>query len=215
MLSEENASKGNTMTFRTNLMAVALLLGLSAVLRISAQATSRGQSHASDHEIVKPCDDCIPGVINFGKISQTLWRGAQPTAEGFRNLEKAGVKTVVSFRHDNGDLPLLKGTKLKYLRIPSRAFHPKAKNLARFLKVMEDPANGPVFIHCAEGRDRTGYNAAAYRMVFQGWDAESALKEMETFRFNKVWVLNPGYIRRLDVEKLKRMTKELPKPVFQ
>jgi protein tyrosine phosphatase (PTP) superfamily phosphohydrolase (DUF442 family) len=159
---------------------------------------------------LSPCDACVPGVINFAKVSETLWRGSQPTAEGFRNLEKLGVKTIVSFRHDHDDLPLLRGTNLKYLRIPSRAYHPTDAHLARFLRLMLDPANGPVFIHCAQGRDRTGYNAAAYRMVVQGWSAEEAIAEMKRFRFNRIWMGNPGYLRHLDVEAMKRQISGLP-----
>ena len=33
---------------------------------------------------------------NFRKVSDALWRGSQPTREGFRNLETAGVKTIVN-----------------------------------------------------------------------------------------------------------------------
>jgi len=165
-----------------------------------------------DQALAKPCDDCVPGVENFAKISPALWRGAQPTAEGFQNLEKQGLRTVVSFRHDHDDLPLLKGTKLNYLRIPSFAFHPTQANLVTFLKVMEDPANWPVYIHCAQGRDRTGYNAVAYRMAVQGWGAEDALREMHLFHFNKIWVGNPGFLRKLDPAQLQERVKAEPKP---
>src|SRR5216684_1847482 len=48
--------------------------------------------------LATPCDDCLRGVTNFAKVSPALWRGSQPTAEGFRNLEKAGVRTVVNVR---------------------------------------------------------------------------------------------------------------------
>lgn len=163
----------------------------------------------------KPCDDCIPGVQNFAQVSDALWRGAQPTARGFREMEKMGLRTVVSFRHDHDDLPLLKGTQVKYLRIPSLAFYPKEQHLLRFLKVIEDPANWPVFIHCAQGRDRTGYNAAAYRMVVQGWGAEETLQEMHQFRFNKIWVGNPRYIKRLDVPRLREKLKTEAAPVLR
>src|SRR5262245_40879679 len=74
------------------------------------------------HTWAQPCDTCIAGVANFAKVSAALWRGAQPTSEGFRNLEAAGVKTIVNFRHDHDDLPLLNGTNLKYLWIPARAW---------------------------------------------------------------------------------------------
>jgi protein tyrosine/serine phosphatase len=83
-----------------------------------------------------------------------------------------------------------------------------------FLKVLEDPANWPVYIHCAQGRDRTGYNAAAYRMVVQGWSAAEALEEMNAFHFNRIWVGNPGFMERLDVEALKGKLKQEPRPRF-
>lgn len=162
-----------------------------------------------------PCDTCLPGVTNFARLDATLWRGSQPSAAGFRALEAAGARTVVSFRHDHDDLPLLKGTRLKYLRIPSRAYHPEEAKLMQFLKVIEDPANWPVFIHCAQGRDRTGYNAAVYRMVVQGWSAEQALAEMHRFRFNRIWVGNPGFLQRLDAESLRRNVREVPAPDLQ
>lgn len=162
----------------------------------------------------EPCDTCVPGVINFAKLSEALWRGAQPTAEGFRQLEKMGLRTVVSFRHDHDDLELLKGTRLKYLRIPSRAYHPEEADIVTFLKVMEEPANWPVYIHCAQGRDRTGYNAAAYRMVYQGWSPDDAIREMNTFRFNKIWVGNPGFLKKLQPEALRMKLRSEPKPEF-
>jgi tyrosine-protein phosphatase SIW14 len=163
----------------------------------------------------QPCDTCLPGIINFAKVSDALWRGAQPTVEGFQNLEKMGVKTIVSFRHDHDDLALMKGTHLKYLRISSRAYRPTKANVTHFLKVMEDPANWPVFVHCAQGRDRTGYNTAAYRMVYQGWQAEDAIQEMHTFHFNRIWFWDPHFVRELNSGELKERLKTEPQPVFQ
>lgn len=181
---------------------------------LAASLPAFPQAPKARPEAVRPCDDCLPGVINFAKLDGSLWRGAQPTADGFKALEKAGVKTVVSFRHDHDDLPLMKGTQLRYLRIPSRAFQPREDHILAFLKVLEDPANHPVFIHCAQGRDRTGYNAAAYRIVMQGWSAEEALKEMHAFRFNRVWVLNPGFVRKMDAGTLKAKLKAIPAPTL-
>jgi len=193
----------------------ALLSCLTGVLLFMDPGALPAAETTSSQLFAKPCDDCMPGVQNFAKVSEDLWRGAQPTAEGFREMERRGLKTVVSFRHDHDDLPLLKGTKLRYLWIPSFAFRPTEKHLLTFLKVMEDPANGPVFIHCAQGRDRTGYNAAAYRMVVQGWRAEDAIREMNLFHFNKVWVGNPGYLKRQDPQELERKLKFLPMPALR
>ncbi|BDU73194.1 fused DSP-PTPase phosphatase/NAD kinase-like protein [Mesoterricola silvestris] len=184
-----------------------LLLGLPVAAQAPERPASQGAATPSDTE--------VPGVANFARLSPAVWRGAQPTAEGFRNLEKWGVRTVISFRHDHDDFQELKGTGLKYLRIPSLAFDPSLENIARFLKVVEDEANWPVFIHCAKGKDRTGYNAAAYRIVIQGWTPARALEEMHAFRFNRIWVLNPGFVRRLTAEELRARVDREPPPLFQ
>jgi protein tyrosine phosphatase (PTP) superfamily phosphohydrolase (DUF442 family) len=169
---------------------------------------------APTQTLAKPCDDCVPGVINFAKVSEALWRGAQPNAQGFKAMEAMGLKTVINLRHNHDDLPLLKDTKLKYLQIPSLAFHPTTDNLVAFLKVMENPENWPVFIHCAQGRDRTGYNAASYRMFTQKWGTTDSILEMNAFRFNKIWVGNPGFLKDLNMEMLAEKLKSAAKPKF-
>ncbi len=150
----------------------------------------------------RPCDDCVAGVANFGRVDDALWRGAQPTAAGFQALAALGVRTVVNLRHDHDDAALLAGTGLRQVRIRCRAWRPRTAQMAAFLAVVRDPANQPVFVHCAQGRDRTGYMVAAYRMAAQGWTAEAAIRDMEAFRFNHLWMGNPGFLRHLDLGSL-------------
>ena len=157
-----------------------------------------------------PCDTCIPGVTNFAKVSPALWRGAQPTARGFKALEAAGVKTIVNLRYEHDDLPLLAGTRLKYLWLPSRTWDPEKTTIVLFLKAVADTANWPVYVHCAQGRDRTGYCVASYRMVVQGWSADEAIAEMDNFRFNKIWFGNPGYLRKSDTGDVWRRVQLAP-----
>ena len=48
------------------------------------------------------------GVPNLHKVSDKLYRSAQPTAEGMTNLVALGVKTVVNLRDNHsvwGNLP--------------------------------------------------------------------------------------------------------------
>ena len=158
----------------------------------------------------KPCDNCIAGVENFSRVSPALWRGSQPTAEGFRNLAAAGVKTIVSLRQHSDDLPLLQGTNLRYIRIPSHAWDPEDAQLILFLKILEDPKNWPVFVHCAEGRYRTGYSVATYRIVVENWSADDAIHEMFDFRFNAIWFRIPTFLRALDVAKVRELVKRAP-----
>ncbi len=155
-----------------------------------------------------PCDNCITGVNNFYQVSPVLWRGAQPTKEGFKALEQAGVKTIINLRSYHDDSSLLEGTQLHYVSIPMDAWHPDEKDLALFLRAVQlassDPSRYPIFVHCQQGRDRTGYSVATYRMVMQDWSAEDAIKEMYAFRFNRIWVGNPRFLKHLEVEDMKK-----------
>lgn len=162
--------------------------------------------------LTKPCDTCYVGVPNFAKVSPALWRGAQPTSDGFRNLEAAGVKTIINFRHNHDDLPLLTGTKLKYLWIPARAWHPEEQDLVMFLKVLEDQNNWPVFVHCAAGKDRTGYAVGAYRIVAEteNWSTDDAIHEMFDFNYNPIWFKNPAFLRGLNVNEVRARVKLAP-----
>jgi protein tyrosine/serine phosphatase len=169
------------------------------------------------HNWKKPDDTAIVGVKNFGKVSTKVWRGAQPTNEGFRNLERLGVKTILNLRSDHDDLALLKGTKLKYVRIPMHAWDPGQGQVAQLALVMttldklcRDRQSWPVFIHCAAGRDRTGYTVATYRMVFENWSPNDAIEEMFDYRFNAVYFGNPAFLRRLNVEDMRTRIKKAP-----
>ena len=153
--------------------------------------------------LTSPCGDCVRGVVNFAKVSPSLWRGSQPTAEGFRDLEAAGVRTVINFRHDHDDSKLLAGTNLKYVRIRTYAWNPKEADLVQFLRVMKNPDNWPVFVHCNKGQDRVGFYTAAYRIVIDGWSADDAIRELFQFKYNPIWYRIPVVLRQIDVEKLK------------
>jgi tyrosine-protein phosphatase SIW14 len=142
-----------------------------------------------------PCDTCIKGVKNFVEVSPALWRGAQPTSGGFCNLKARGVKTIINLRHDHDDFPLLSGTNFNYLWIPARAWHPEEEDLVKFLKVLKDEKNWPVFVHCAAGSDRTGYSVATYRIVEQNWTADDAIHEMFDFKYHPWWFRNPRFLR--------------------
>ncbi len=41
-----------------------------------------------------------------------------------------------------------------------------------------------VLIHCLHGQDRTGIVIAAYRIKYQGWSVEDAVKEMNAYGFH-------------------------------
>jgi protein tyrosine/serine phosphatase len=154
-----------------------------------------------------------PGLPNLHMLTPMLYRGAQPTAEGMRELEKMGVKTVLSLRAMHDDDDELENLSLKAERIRFNTWNPEREDVARFFEIVTDPARQPVFVHCLHGADRTGMMCAVYRVAIDGWAKDEALKEMTTggFGFHKVWKDVLTYVRDLDVEALRKEAK-LPRP---
>ena len=129
----------------------------------------------------------LKGVPNFGQVTPTLYRGAQPSQEGFANLARQGVNIVVDL-HGSGESERRMVTTLgmQYVAIPWKCYQPRDEPIAQFLLLLRQNPGKKVFVHCRLGEDRTGMEIAAFRMVEQGWTAEEARKEMASFGAN--WV---------------------------
>jgi protein tyrosine/serine phosphatase len=148
----------------------------------------------------------LPGTPNLHKVSEHLYRGAQPSAEGMRQLKKLGVKTVVNLRSFHSDQDEIGDTALAYEHIYMKTWHPEDKEVVRFLQIVTDPNRVPVFVHCQRGADRTGTMCAIYRIAVEGWSKREAVEEMTRggFGFFSGWQGLVDYIRKLDVEQTKK-----------
>jgi len=125
-------------------------------------------------------------IGNFGKVNEYYFRGSQPKGSDYRDLAALGVKTVIDLQADgpSNESGLVTATGMKFFRIgmtTSKA--PTDSQLAQFFEIVNNPANQPVYVHCAGGRHRTGTMTALYRMTFDGWNAAQAYNEMKQYRF--------------------------------
>lgn len=154
----------------------------------------------------------LPGLTNFAQVSPNLYRGAQPTAEGFGALKKMGIKTVVSLRTLHSDRDLLQGTGLRYAHFQCKAWHPEEEDVVKFLKLMQDPANHPVFVHCQQGSDRTGMMVTVYRITTEGWTPDAAMAELPNFGFHPIWTEIKEYLSQVDAAALKKKVEAAKMP---
>ncbi len=147
-----------------------------------------------------------PGLPNLHRVSDDLYRGAQPTAEGFCQLKAMGVKTVIDLRFFHNDREKIARTDLAYEEIPMNTWNAEDEDAVRFLILVADRSRAPFFVHCQHGVDRTGVMCAVYRIVIQGWTKDEAIAEMTEggFGFHGMWQNLIEYLRDLDPEKLKR-----------
>ncbi len=68
---------------------------------------------------------------------------------------------------------------MKSVSIPLSVFKGvKDADMDRFLKIVNDPQQQPVFVHCRQGQDRCGTIVGIYRLTQQSWTASDAYKEI-------------------------------------
>jgi protein tyrosine/serine phosphatase len=179
-------------------LAVALGLLLSPVYASAQPGKHAAESWAPAIE--------LEGAPNLHKVSDDLYRSAQPTALGLANLKKLGVRTVVNLRSFHSDRGRIGDLGLDYEHIYMKAWHAEQKEALRFLRIVTDPKRVPVLVHCQHGADRTGTMTALYRIVVQGWSKEDALKEMTEgeFGFHEIWSNLINWINEIDVEAMRK-----------
>ena len=124
-------------------------------------------------------------IENFGQMDERFFRGAQPTAEDYKALKEFGISTVIDLRKDSEDYSksTVESLGMKYVHIPMTGWTTKDESVAEFMKQINDPANGKVYVHCAAGKHRTGLVGAIYRLENYGWDYDTAYKEMKNYKY--------------------------------
>ena len=151
----------------------------------------------------------IAGLPNLYRVTQTLYRSAQPDAEGFRGAASLGVRSVLSMRQTVSDAPLAQGTGLILYRVPMKSRYVAEKSGAKVVQAMRDlrigMQAGPVLVHCHHGADRTGLIAALWRILYEGWSKQAAIDEMIEggYGFHPIWANIPRYLRRVDLADLR------------
>jgi protein tyrosine phosphatase (PTP) superfamily phosphohydrolase (DUF442 family) len=180
------------------------------LLLVAVQGTVGSDGGASPEETARPPSWAEPlpgrpGLPNLHRVSDALYRGAQPEREGFAELKALGIRTVIDLRTFHNEKEHCAEQGLAYVRIPMQAWRTEDEDTIEFLRVVTDPERQPVFLHCLHGADRAGMLSAVYRVVVQGWPKEEALREMREggFGFHEQFQGLLRYVRELDIESIR------------
>ena len=124
---------------------------------------------------------------NFQEVSDSLCRGAQPSDEGFRDLARLGVHTVLDLRGGGGrsskEAQEVRALGMNYVNIPLDGFlAPSPEQVSKIFAVLNDQAAGKIFVHCRRGADRTGTVLAMYRIEHDHWTNQKALDEAKSMK---------------------------------
>jgi protein tyrosine phosphatase (PTP) superfamily phosphohydrolase (DUF442 family) len=188
--------------FRSRLfvtLALAAVLSLIGFIFYNSHQDKLNSSYARYLPVVAE-KLSIPGVRNAGKISEVLYRGAQPRAAGFQELKKLGISIVVDLRNtgdkETSEQRAVESLGMRHVSIPTSAFFgPTDNQVATFLQLLHDNPDKKVFVHCYFGDDRTGVMIGTYRIAEDHWTADQAYNEMRTFHFHRHLILMGHYIK--------------------
>jgi tyrosine-protein phosphatase SIW14 len=159
--------------------ALSVILGLSLVAPAAAKTgkyVPTGQPAAISNV----------SIDNFGQVNANYYRGAQPKGHDFADLKALGVKLVIDLAKegDPNEAANAVAAGMRFVRIPlTTDVGASQAAVDQFLKLVNDPANQPVYVHCMGGRHRTGEMTAVYRMTHDGWTADRAFSEMKDYKF--------------------------------
>ncbi len=162
---------------------------------------------------VRPVDWAQPIIgaelYNLYKVSDDVYRSAQPDEEDFPILSLLGIKTILNLRHYHADESEVESNEFLLIRLKLDALNIQFDDLVKAMQII-DSSPKPILVHCWHGSDRTGAVIATYRMVFQNWPKKKAIDEF----------LNGGYgyhavifsnieklLKNLDIQKIREEMK--------
>lgn len=125
----------------------------------------------------------VSDIRNFLRINKDFCTGGQPRLEHLQKLKDEGVRTIINLRtpgehRADEEEDMAKKLGLRYFNIPVKFTDPKEEQVTEFLKITDDEANRPAFIHCT-GAIRVGAFWMIRRVLRDGWALEEAEKEAE------------------------------------
>ena len=130
------------------------------------------------------------GILNFGKVNDHLYRGAEPHTIGVENLKQLGVGTIIDLRMPREISPEERTAALAngitYTNVPLQGLgRPADDQIIRALSIIET-SSAPVFVHCEHGCDRTGTVIACYRLSHDHWTLDAAMKEADLYGMSRL-----------------------------
>lgn len=143
--------------------------------------------------------------LNKHRVSEKLWRSAQPAPHQIARLKAQGIRTIVNLRggREHGSWQLQKdicdrlGITLTEFVVRSRGAPDRETILSA--KTFFDDLAYPAIMHCKSGADRAGFVAVLYLIVHEGRSVDAAMRQLSArfghFRFSKTGILDAFFER--------------------
>jgi protein tyrosine/serine phosphatase len=126
--------------------------------------------------------DPFADIPAFTRVTENIYRGGPPKAAGYDTLKDINIKAVLSLSQNikqvQNEERWAVANGIKFYHLPIDLYtRPSDEQALRFLEIVLDRSNQPIFVHCEDGRDRTGTMIAFYRVVAENWTIKDAYHE--------------------------------------
>lgn len=194
----------------------AFLLTLPFILLTPGQAISGQLDGANNSSGMGPVESSKHAygeqsgdLPNFHEVHPFLYRGGQPSSAGLKKLKDMGIATIIDLRGNPekvlSEVREAQALGIKTINLPMSDQAPTAKQVSTFVKTVESAAssksNGPVFVHCAHGSDRTGCLVGIWRVTHDGWTYDQAYQEMRKYYFGPKFTQLSGSVKEYALTK--------------
>jgi uncharacterized protein (TIGR01244 family) len=152
-----------------------------AVLATTMVAAVPGGSRVAAQSTTPPAAQELPPIRNFLQVNSQFCTGGQPRPEHFARLKQDGVKAVLNLRTPSEhraeeERAEVEKQGMKYFNIPVVYTAPTNEQVDEFLRITDDAANRPMFIHCTAAI-RVGAFWMIRRALRDGMTVDAALED--------------------------------------
>ncbi len=130
------------------------------------------------------------GVPNLLRVDSDIWRGGQPTAEGWAWLYAQGVRIAVKLNYEPEGAPpdiAIVVASMPPEGISDAENRPDDAVVRKAVDALIHHGAGGAYVHCDHGQDRTGLIVALYRLAC-GWSRHAARREMLSNGFHPIFL---------------------------
>jgi uncharacterized protein (TIGR01244 family) len=127
--------------------------------------------------------ETVPGIVNFSRVETTIACAGATTPAAVAEIKKRGWASIINLRQASeagadveAEAAAAKTAGVVYIHLPLNSAAPDPAVVDLFLKAVTDPANQPVFIHCASA-NRAAALWLIKRVEVDKWDIDRAATE--------------------------------------
>jgi tyrosine-protein phosphatase SIW14 len=153
--------------------------------------------------------------FNFGSVLHgAIYRSSYPKEENYDFLKDLGLKTILTLVPE----PLspeyegfMKDAGIQHFHVHIRAnkgeIRVESCQMSRALRLIMDPSNHPMLVHCNKGKHRTGCTIACFRRIL-GNDSEAVLEEYHSYAGKKSRAFDELFFENFNLNSVMWMARQ-------